>query len=538
MRTTATTTSSNVDVVCAFPLSSNYGPGSRILYYLLVAACVAFRKVEWLRNACLAAALVLPAISALQALVLAASHSNGVVDLDLYGAFQFCAIGILAAPLTVRISRTYFYDPGRNIIFLWTILLLMGLISLCVEFYRVSPTDCRSDLNNSTRPFDAAHFPYGNVQCGMRCSEEAGPFSRMRGGAAANVNIVPVPRILTFNAAMLLAAGFCIPAILSLIFTWDKILEINWRKRAPAEQPDEVIEGANMTVRELKGINNVVRKFLGVIEVPLFGGVIITLIGVGEANFYSAQVQYDTEPMAAIGQWSPIAGTLLAALGSLYLLWASDDKNGFTEKSRLQYDESSPRLQSDNSRQQQSPNLLAVTHNNPGRHSGENALGIRSPSPTDIGLITTITHPESVNEHREHVSEARQNEELPTAGRQRVRRWFNAAGDYWANAAHEKLDVSDFNDPRAHRFPEIPGEIFRNPLLEQISRDYTQRREDRANSTYAASIISTPGLEQVNTPPPTVESPRPETSPSRKPKRRDTLEVPTPAHLHRRNGSQ
>lgn len=50
----------------------------------------------------------------------------GAVDLDIYGAFQFCAIGILAAPVTVRLSKTYFYDPGRNTIFLWAALILAG----------------------------------------------------------------------------------------------------------------------------------------------------------------------------------------------------------------------------------------------------------------------------------------------------------------------------------------------------------------------------------------------------------------------------
>lgn len=126
----------------------------------------------------------------------------------------------------------------------------------------------------------------------------------MRGGSAGNINIIPVPQILTFNAVVLLAAGFCIPAILGLVFTWDKILEINWSRRRQTEQPDDsqIVEGANITLRELKGINNVVRKFLSVIEIPLFGGVIITLIGIGEANFYSAQVRYDTEPMASIGK--------------------------------------------------------------------------------------------------------------------------------------------------------------------------------------------------------------------------------------------
>jgi len=52
--------------------------------------------------------------------------SSGAVDLDIYGAFQACCIGILAAPITVKLSKTYFNDPGRNTIFLWTILILAG----------------------------------------------------------------------------------------------------------------------------------------------------------------------------------------------------------------------------------------------------------------------------------------------------------------------------------------------------------------------------------------------------------------------------
>ena len=48
------------------------------------------------------------------------------VDMDIFGAFQLCSIGILAAPVTVMLSRTYFNDPGRNTIFLWAFLLLVG----------------------------------------------------------------------------------------------------------------------------------------------------------------------------------------------------------------------------------------------------------------------------------------------------------------------------------------------------------------------------------------------------------------------------
>lgn len=158
-----------LQVVCSWPVSGQYGVGSRILlvslgwssqygravtsgltrhcrYYVLVAACVLARKSEWLRNACLAAALILPAIAAIHAIVLAALHVDGMlpmplrncevvghanagldaIDFDIYGTLQLCSIGILTAPACVRLSNTYFNSKGRNVLFLWTVLVLAG----------------------------------------------------------------------------------------------------------------------------------------------------------------------------------------------------------------------------------------------------------------------------------------------------------------------------------------------------------------------------------------------------------------------------
>ena len=198
---------------------------------------------------------------------------------------------------------TYFYDAGRNIIFLWTMLLIASLIALCVEFSRVTATDC-SHTDAGLPSLTVAKFPYGETTCGLVCSEDDGPFSPMRGGAAKNIYVIPVPSKLSFNAAMLIAAGVCIPAILSLIFTWHKILEINWKNRREPERLDEVIEGVNITRGEIKGINNKVTLFLSVIEMPLFGGAVVAILIAGELNFFSKQLMYQTEPMASIGKFS------------------------------------------------------------------------------------------------------------------------------------------------------------------------------------------------------------------------------------------
>jgi hypothetical protein len=49
-------------------------------YYVIVAACVLLRKNEQLREASLAAALVIPAISSLHGLVLSSYHVNGQLN--------------------------------------------------------------------------------------------------------------------------------------------------------------------------------------------------------------------------------------------------------------------------------------------------------------------------------------------------------------------------------------------------------------------------------------------------------------------------
>jgi hypothetical protein len=46
--------------------------------------------------------------------------------MDIYGAFQLCSIGILAAPVALRLSRTYFSGIGSTYIVLWTSLVVAG----------------------------------------------------------------------------------------------------------------------------------------------------------------------------------------------------------------------------------------------------------------------------------------------------------------------------------------------------------------------------------------------------------------------------
>ncbi|KAK2802009.1 hypothetical protein FQN51_004919 [Onygenales sp. PD_10] len=546
-------------VICAWPVSGQYGPGTRVLYYALIAACIFARKAEWLRNACLAAVLLFPAVAALHGIVLAVLNLRGGVDLDIYGAFQLCSIGILTAPVTVRVSRTYFYDPGRNIIFLWTGLILAGLLSLTVEFFRIQPSECTQDDAGNPLPKGARNFPYGNATCNLVCQDN-NPKSPMRGGSASNIYVIPAPDRLTFGTATLLAAACCIPAILSLISMWNKILEINWKNRfgdgsddGDVAREDEPIEGTNgATIGKMNGVNALVRLLLSAVEIPILGAAVIAILIIGELNFWSSQVLYETEPVASIGQWAPIVGAGLAILGSLYLVLAAD--MDAVEKS----ERSNNSVNHDDSSMHEIHERRSMTS----IHSFASGAAEGPPSrgATSCELVPTTTRSTAGF--------------TDTGGRRKIAKALTTIGNYLSNAAHDRVDDSEFKTGPALDFPEIPGEIRRNPELTRIRGQYNQDRGDatptptlrgRSGSFRSvASSIDLEGLSRVpsrgssRSPSPiprsrphalTLESgrtssdshPHPPSSPltstpNARPKRRDTLEVPTAAH-HSRNHS-
>ncbi|KAK3998101.1 hypothetical protein QBC44DRAFT_313878 [Cladorrhinum sp. PSN332] len=471
------TTPKPLQVICSFPVSGQYGPGSRILYYVLVAACLLARKTEWLRNACLAAALIFPAVAAIHSIVLAALHVDGAIDMDIYGAFQFCSIGILTAPATVRLSTTYFNNPGRNTIFAWATLLLMGLLALTVEFYRSEPVDCKDPISE---------FDYGNTTCGLRCSIDDGPHSPMRQGAADEIFVVPSPNILTFGTATLLSAACCIPAVLSMASMWDKILKINWKERF-GDPDDEVIEGTNgATYGRMNRMNEIVRGLLSVIEIPLYAAAVTAILIVGERNFWSEQVYWQTEPMGNVGQWAPIVASGMAAFGSLYMLLA--------ETSIRESDTTGVYLQGQ-------CNCSHHHHSNPGD--------------TEAGLgIFPVINSERFSQENQRVQPA------DAGKRMKIAKGLYSIALRFNTATHDPFEDWILQNSVANNWPEIPGERNRNPMLPQIEEQYNSPRipEEDARSRRSRGNSFNGSVRETSTsrprpPTPRVSSPNQSSSP-------------------------
>lgn len=139
--------------------------------------------------------------------------------------------------------------------------------------------------------------------CNLTCSVEQGPFSPMRVGSANNIYVIPAPEKMPFRIATLLMASCCIPAILSLIAMWNKILEINWKTRLGDGDNDTPIEGTNgATTAQMQRVNHYIRSIIIAMEIPIFAAAVLFLLILGEMNFFSRQVMYQNEPVAAIGR--------------------------------------------------------------------------------------------------------------------------------------------------------------------------------------------------------------------------------------------
>ncbi|KAH8927144.1 hypothetical protein BT69DRAFT_1347502 [Atractiella rhizophila] len=194
-------------VLCAFPLSGQYGALQRLLYYCLLGLCIFGRKNDWLRSACLGGTLVYAAVASTHGIVLAITRADGAVDMDIYGAFQVAAAAVLAAPMMLRYSSTYFNLPGRNIIFVWTVINLAGLLSLVYNFYKAHATDCLSPTGGI---ITESAFQYYTMDCSLQCEAK---HSSLRVDANNNIYVIRAPsRGLTLDSATLLCASCCIPA--------------------------------------------------------------------------------------------------------------------------------------------------------------------------------------------------------------------------------------------------------------------------------------------------------------------------------------
>ncbi len=94
---------------------------------------------------------------------------------------------------------------------------------------------------------------------------------------------------------------------------WIKIYEIPSKKSYDNEgddschhclcrryQPADHLDNDN--AGKIKELIKTIRSCLSHVQMIILSGAVLTILCIGEKNFFSAQVRYQTEPMASIGK--------------------------------------------------------------------------------------------------------------------------------------------------------------------------------------------------------------------------------------------
>lgn len=110
--------------------------------------------------------------------------------------------------------------------------------------------------------------------------------------------------------------------------------------------------------------------------------------------------------------------------------------------------------------------------------SDDNAIDDSFPHENGMHLASTISRPYGGHDH-----EVTRTTTVDDGSRRKVAEAFIKIGNVLGTAARDWLDDSEFKRGRALDFPEVPGEVGRNPDLSRIRSQYNQRRDSAGNVT-------------------------------------------------------
>jgi hypothetical protein len=264
---------------------------------------------------------------------------------------------------------------------------------------------------------------------------------------------------------------------------WNKIRWINWNAVFGAKdiEKEALIEGTD-------GATVAIKKFPIIPEVLVFGAAVLFVLILGEMNFFSIQVSWQTESMSAIGkqsssfilirwltilvpfagQWASILGTVLAVVGLLYHI-----KYGKKKSSASSHD-------------------VATRGAINERHSlsnGTSTEGVIRPS-----RPVTPTSGKRLPERAPTMKSLQRVMTLGDKGKQKLARTLSSFSERLAPTPDQYGD-SEYTSGPASGYPEILAERERNPRFNDIENRYSGnvRSHSRAPS-FARSTNSGLGL--------------------------------------------
>ncbi|KAL2056752.1 hypothetical protein ABVK25_003147 [Lepraria finkii] len=302
--------------ICAFSVSGQYGKTVRFLIYPLIVLSTLYRTSPWLAGGCLTTIFTYCVVASIHSSAMATFHSSSVLDLDCLVAFHLCVIGLIVTPGAIQQATSLRVISRRVVISMFTILLWTGVVSFAATArYHPLPQNCQ----NTTGPVNV-NDTWAIGSCTGRCSQYTLP---MRSGQSAQ-NVV--------YEGFFYAHKDRVAIIMACLLTfWVLFGFYNAGDMTPREKIERdfsPVRRHNMSFFERRNY----------VKTQGYGGIIkVTAVSLLAWSFL-AEIHLINLPQGensdAVGQWGPLAASLLVGLGA-WIKAKLDDTEKKTEDTEL-----------------------------------------------------------------------------------------------------------------------------------------------------------------------------------------------------------
>ncbi|KAK7470206.1 hypothetical protein VKT23_001643 [Stygiomarasmius scandens] len=311
-------------VDCVYPISGQYGFLPRLLYYLLLLFAVFAEKQVWLIAGAGAAALTYSGQAAIHALVLAGTSAHSIFDLDALGIYAIVSTGSLAVGIFFGWSEALRESPARPVFKYWCLLMVIGTICCITALLREYPVEevCLSNAGDVS----TAQLGLGAFNCTYTCFGNRQAF-RTNG----EILVIPKSPEISGTKYQLLSVSIGFSIAFGCVYALYHLLSLH-RYRTKAELKETVRlhsgkawRGYSKYARTQRRIRQKAQKQLreGQKEHQhgcgdfLRPAVFLVILLLNEVVLLGGTAIPTNERPAAVGQWAPWVGVVLALFASI-----------------------------------------------------------------------------------------------------------------------------------------------------------------------------------------------------------------------------
>ncbi|KAI9782943.1 MAG: hypothetical protein M1839_004418 [Geoglossum umbratile] len=292
-------TNAAIQVICAYPLSGEYGRMVRYLIYPLLALSLLFSVAGWVAGGALNTAMTYIAITGIHLAAMAVNREAGVLDLDILTAYHVCMVALILSPPLIMWTKSLQRPSGKGVFAIWVLLLWIGVILFTTAAKHLpKPVPC---LDGKGANVTSA----GELQrCTLNCAHFSLPLRRLQ-----HAEVVVAPRYYDKLGTITIAGT----VIVSFFVLFALVRASTATPYAIAAPQNNQLYGNRGQTSNFE--SQYVAKGAGLIfSLPLKLSVAATITWVFIMEFTILKHLPQLETNAAISQWGPLAAFALVTL--------------------------------------------------------------------------------------------------------------------------------------------------------------------------------------------------------------------------------